>query len=197
MTAPPASRCGVAAWHQLPPCPCVACRACPGARQRPLEGRAAARAPPPRRSHHPLAASRLRPPLAAPAQVLAGALLEQAEDLLDRGIHPLRIAEGYEMACKVALKVGVGAQKAARRAWKSVGGATAAEAPLCCCLAVRPGPVPAAAGRDCGHLSLQRRQPRGAGEDVYDHPVLQDVSWGPRLCAPACPPLLRARACGV
>jgi T-complex protein 1 subunit epsilon len=36
--------------------------------------------------------------------VMAGALLEQAEDLLDRGIHPLRIAEGYEMACKVALQ---------------------------------------------------------------------------------------------
>jgi len=35
--------------------------------------------------------------------VLAGALLEQAEGLLDRGIHPLRIAEGYEMACKVAI----------------------------------------------------------------------------------------------
>eukprot|EP00192_Tetraselmis_astigmatica_P002840 CAMPEP_0117669268 /NCGR_PEP_ID=MMETSP0804-20121206/12031_1 /TAXON_ID=1074897 /ORGANISM="Tetraselmis astigmatica, Strain CCMP880" /LENGTH=556 /DNA_ID=CAMNT_0005477293 /DNA_START=50 /DNA_END=1718 /DNA_ORIENTATION=- len=34
--------------------------------------------------------------------VLAGALLEQAELLLDRGIHPLRIAEGYEMACKIA-----------------------------------------------------------------------------------------------
>ena len=30
--------------------------------------------------------------------VLAGSLLEQAEVLLDRGIHPLRIAEGYEMA---------------------------------------------------------------------------------------------------
>jgi len=36
--------------------------------------------------------------------VLAGALLEQAESLLDRGIHPLRIAEGYEMASKVATK---------------------------------------------------------------------------------------------
>ncbi len=35
--------------------------------------------------------------------VLAGALLEQAEGLLDRGIHPLRIAEGYEQACKVAI----------------------------------------------------------------------------------------------
>ncbi len=34
--------------------------------------------------------------------VLAGALLEMAEPLLDMGIHPLRIAEGYEMACKVA-----------------------------------------------------------------------------------------------
>ena len=35
--------------------------------------------------------------------VLAGALLEKAEALLDRGIHPLRIAEGYEMACRTAL----------------------------------------------------------------------------------------------
>ena len=34
--------------------------------------------------------------------VMAGALLEQASGLLDRGIHPLRIAEGFEMACKVA-----------------------------------------------------------------------------------------------
>ena len=33
-----------------------------------------------------------------------GSLLEQAESLLDRGIHPLRIAEGYEMAAKVATK---------------------------------------------------------------------------------------------
>ena len=30
--------------------------------------------------------------------------MSQAEDLLDRGLHPLRIAEGYEMACKVALQ---------------------------------------------------------------------------------------------
>lgn len=30
--------------------------------------------------------------------VLAGALLEQAEVLLDRGIHPIRIADGFEMA---------------------------------------------------------------------------------------------------
>ena len=35
--------------------------------------------------------------------VLAGALLAQAEKLLDRGIHPVRVAEGYEAACKVAL----------------------------------------------------------------------------------------------
>jgi len=36
--------------------------------------------------------------------VLAGALLSQAEKLLDRGIHPVRIAEGYEAACEVAIK---------------------------------------------------------------------------------------------
>ena len=36
--------------------------------------------------------------------VLAGALLEQAEQLLDRGIHPIRIADGYEMAANVALE---------------------------------------------------------------------------------------------
>ncbi|KNE65436.1 T-complex protein 1 subunit epsilon [Allomyces macrogynus ATCC 38327] len=35
--------------------------------------------------------------------VLAGALLEQAELLLDRGIHPIRIADGFERACAVAL----------------------------------------------------------------------------------------------
>ncbi|KAI8777906.1 T-complex protein 1 subunit epsilon-like [Biomphalaria glabrata] len=34
--------------------------------------------------------------------VLAGALLEQAEKLLDRGIHPIRISDGYEMAAKIA-----------------------------------------------------------------------------------------------
>ena len=37
--------------------------------------------------------------------VLAGALLEQAEHLLDRGIHPIRIAEGYEIASKIAVGV--------------------------------------------------------------------------------------------
>merc|ERR1711865_1156680 len=36
--------------------------------------------------------------------VLAGALLEGAEKLLDRGIHPIRIADGYEMACDIAVK---------------------------------------------------------------------------------------------
>lgn len=35
--------------------------------------------------------------------VLAGALLEQAEKLLDRGIHPVRIAEGFEKAAEVAI----------------------------------------------------------------------------------------------
>eukprot|EP00118_Oscarella_pearsei_P024915 m.307112 g.307112 ORF g.307112 m.307112 type:complete len:540 (+) comp41911_c0_seq1:71-1690(+) len=35
--------------------------------------------------------------------VLAGALLEQAEELLDRGIHPIRIADGYEYAARVAI----------------------------------------------------------------------------------------------
>ena len=34
--------------------------------------------------------------------VIAGALLEQAEQLLDRGIHPIRIADGYEMAARIA-----------------------------------------------------------------------------------------------
>lgn len=36
--------------------------------------------------------------------VLAGALLEQAEVLLERGIHPIRVAEGYEMASKLAVE---------------------------------------------------------------------------------------------
>ncbi|KAI8809349.1 chaperonin Cpn60/TCP-1 family [Cladochytrium replicatum] len=35
--------------------------------------------------------------------VLAGALLEQAESLLDRGIHPIRVADGFERACTVAV----------------------------------------------------------------------------------------------
>lgn len=32
--------------------------------------------------------------------VLAGALLEQAEVLLDKGIHPIRIADGFELAAQ-------------------------------------------------------------------------------------------------
>lgn len=35
--------------------------------------------------------------------VLAGALLEQAEKLLDRGLHPVRISEGFEQAAEVAI----------------------------------------------------------------------------------------------
>jgi len=35
--------------------------------------------------------------------VLAGALLEKAEFLLDKGIHPIRIADGYELAAKKAI----------------------------------------------------------------------------------------------
>jgi len=36
--------------------------------------------------------------------VLAGALLEQAEVLLDKGLHPIRIADGYEMAAQFAIE---------------------------------------------------------------------------------------------
>ncbi|KAK6621555.1 T-complex protein 1 subunit epsilon [Polyplax serrata] len=36
--------------------------------------------------------------------VLAGALLEQAEALLDKGIHPIRIADGYELAAQYCVK---------------------------------------------------------------------------------------------
>lgn len=35
--------------------------------------------------------------------VLAGALMEQAESLLDRGIHPIRIADGFELAAQCAV----------------------------------------------------------------------------------------------
>lgn len=35
--------------------------------------------------------------------VLAGALLEQAEKLLERGIHPIRVADGYENAARIAV----------------------------------------------------------------------------------------------
>jgi T-complex protein 1 subunit epsilon len=36
--------------------------------------------------------------------VLAGALLEQAEKLLDKGIHPLRIAKGFEQAAEICVQ---------------------------------------------------------------------------------------------
>ena len=36
--------------------------------------------------------------------VLAGALLEQAEKLLDRGLHPVSIAEGFEKAAEVCIE---------------------------------------------------------------------------------------------
>ncbi|CAG4963579.1 unnamed protein product [Colias eurytheme] len=36
--------------------------------------------------------------------VLAGALLEQASNLIDKGIHPIRIADGFEMAAAAALE---------------------------------------------------------------------------------------------
>eukprot|EP00455_Lapot_gusevi_P030690 TRINITY_DN3304_c0_g1_i2.p1 TRINITY_DN3304_c0_g1~~TRINITY_DN3304_c0_g1_i2.p1 ORF type:complete len:542 (-),score=200.51 TRINITY_DN3304_c0_g1_i2:64-1689(-) len=36
--------------------------------------------------------------------VLAGALLEEAEKLLDKGIHPIRIARGFEQACDICVE---------------------------------------------------------------------------------------------
>lgn len=36
--------------------------------------------------------------------VLAGALLDQAQVLVDRGLHPIRIADGFEMAAQYAIK---------------------------------------------------------------------------------------------
>lgn len=36
--------------------------------------------------------------------VFAGALLEQAMKLLEKGIHPLKIADGFEQACDIAVK---------------------------------------------------------------------------------------------
>lgn len=35
--------------------------------------------------------------------VLAGALLDQALELIDKGIHPIKIANGFDAACKVAI----------------------------------------------------------------------------------------------
>ena len=36
--------------------------------------------------------------------VLAGALLSEAEGLIEKGIHPARIVEGYERACSIAVQ---------------------------------------------------------------------------------------------
>ena len=36
--------------------------------------------------------------------VLAGALLEQAQFLIEKGLHPLKIADGFEKACDIAVK---------------------------------------------------------------------------------------------
>ena len=36
--------------------------------------------------------------------VIAGALLEQAQLLIDKGLHPLKIADGFDKACDIALK---------------------------------------------------------------------------------------------
>lgn len=36
--------------------------------------------------------------------MLAGALLEYAEELIDKGIHPIKIADGYDQACKIAVQ---------------------------------------------------------------------------------------------
>ena len=35
--------------------------------------------------------------------MLAGALLDQAQKLLDKGLHPLKIADGFEQACDIAV----------------------------------------------------------------------------------------------
>lgn len=36
--------------------------------------------------------------------VLAAAMLEQAAELIDKGIHPIRIADGYDQACEIAVE---------------------------------------------------------------------------------------------
>lgn len=36
--------------------------------------------------------------------VLAGQLLEQALTLLDKGIHPLKISDGFDRACDIAIR---------------------------------------------------------------------------------------------
>lgn len=36
--------------------------------------------------------------------VLAASMLEQASDLIDKGIHPIRIADGFDSACEIAVE---------------------------------------------------------------------------------------------
>merc|ERR1740129_1218648 len=36
--------------------------------------------------------------------VMAGSMLEQAMELIEKGIHPLRIATGYEKACEASVR---------------------------------------------------------------------------------------------
>ena len=36
--------------------------------------------------------------------VLAGALLEQAQNLLEKGLHPLQIIEGFDKGCEYAIE---------------------------------------------------------------------------------------------
>lgn len=36
--------------------------------------------------------------------VLAASMLEQASDLIDKGIHPIRIADGFDQACEIAVE---------------------------------------------------------------------------------------------
>lgn len=35
---------------------------------------------------------------------MAGSLLEHTESLLDKGIHPIKIADGFDLACKKSLE---------------------------------------------------------------------------------------------
>lgn len=35
---------------------------------------------------------------------MPGALLQQAEKLLDKGVHPIRIAKGFEIAARLAVR---------------------------------------------------------------------------------------------